>query len=391
MHYFLLTLLLSLATPPSAPQGERMYVQNGFQLKTIDPATGELLHLTPLLPLINNKGLVFDEGRLYLINQNIFLWRDFLVEVEPATGRWSEIGKTGFSLQSSDVSLVRDPTTSRYFAQFNEGFFEIDKATGHMTFLSRVEPEQAIITAIAIDSKGRVFGYSTPTIYYPKSALYLIDLSSGRLAHFGDLPPVPISFTAMGFDQEGTLWAAGYGPFSFFEFRLYKVDIDTLELTVAFPLPDGAEGIAFGPAPDVDGFCRAKTNSAGCAPSIHWSGHPSATAYFGFEVTCSDVRNQSAGFLLIGLGGRAGVPFQGGTLCVAAPLLRTTPLNSGGSPAALGDCSGIWSIDVNTWLAKNHVLEPGASFACQWWGRDPGLSGPDSGQLSDALEVVLFP
>ena len=124
-------------------QGGRMYVQNNAQIKTIDPETGQVLALTPLHPLVSNRGLVYDEGRLYLINQNILFMRDFVVELSPATGRWSKVGTTGFSLQSGSVSLVRDPTTDRYFAQFNEAFFEVEPSTGQMTFLSRVEPAAA--------------------------------------------------------------------------------------------------------------------------------------------------------------------------------------------------------------------------------------------------------
>jgi hypothetical protein len=382
-------LLSSLVLPVSAP-GERMYVQNGFQLKTIEPSTGEVLKVTPLLPLISNRGLVFDDGRLYSINQNIFLWRDFLVAVDPATGRWSEVGKTGFSLQSGDVSMVRDPTTGQYYAMFNEAFFEVDKATGTMTFLSRREPE-AGINAIAIDSKGRVFGVAAPGFMHSEPGLYRIDLQTGRLALVGYLPPVPILFWTIAFDGQDTLWGAGHGPFTQFEHRLYKIDIDTLELIASFPLKDGAQGIAFGPAPDVEDFCEAKLNSAGCAPAIDWVGHPSATAHYGFEVTCGGVRNQAGGLLIVGLGGRASLPFQGGTLCVAEPWLRTTPVHSGGNPSSTADCSGAWTIDLNSWLFSNQPLPAGAQFACQWWGRDPGFSGRLSGQLSNALEVTLFP
>jgi len=90
---------------------------------------------------------------------------------------------------------------------------------------------------------------------------------------------------------------------------------------------------------------------------------------------------------MLGLGGQASVPFQGGTLCVAEPTLRTTPQVSGPDDG----CASSWSLDVNTWLFANHPMDPGDRFTCQWWGRDPGLTGPESSQLSDALEVVLLP
>ena len=46
---------------------------------------------------------------------------------------------------------------------------------------------------------------------------------------------------------------------------------------------------------------------------------------------------------------------------------------------------------MNTFLLTQHPMDPGEAFTCQWWGRDPGLTGRDASQLSDALEVVLLP
>ena len=176
-----------------------------------------------------------------------------------------------------------------------------------------------------------------------------------------------------------------------FTFRLVKIDVDTLEVTVAFELPDGAQGIAFGPAPEVEVYCSSKPNSAGCLPAIDWTGHPSAWAHIGFEVTATNVRNQSPGFLVVGLNGRASMPFHGGTACVAGPWMFALPVDAGGSAPPVVDCTGTWTTDLNTWLYQNLPLRAGTELACQWWGRDPGLSGPDAAQLSDGLLLTLLP
>jgi hypothetical protein len=382
--------LLLASTSTTSEGKEWLYAQTGNGLQVYDPESGELLQSSYIPTLISNRGLVYDEGRLYTLNVNLVIWRDFLVEVHPATSRYVEIGKSGLSLSAGNVSLVRDPTTDRYYVHANDLIYEANVGTGALTYMSRLEKDVAIITAIAINSKGEVSGASPPSIHYPKSALYRIRLESGRLDRIGDLDPTPILFKTLAFDSQDRLWGAGFGPLTSQVYRLYRIDLDTLEFHSTFPFSDEipwASAIAFGPKPDVTSYCEPKTNSAGCAPAIGWKGHPSASAHFGFEVLATQIVPESPGFLMLGFGGQVSVPFQGGTLCVAEPTLRTTPQVSGSEAG----CSATWSLDVNTWLFGNHPLAPGDRFTCQWWGRDPGLIGPESSQLSDALEVVLLP
>jgi len=143
-------------------------------------------------------------------------------------------------------------------------------------------------------------------------------------------------------------------------------------------------------------YCTAKTNSLGCTPAISGVGMPSTTASSGFEVRGSNVRNQKVGLLIYGFTGRANAPFQGGTLCVAPPISRSTPANSGGSPLPANDCSGRYSIDMNSFaqgvLGGNPspaLLIPGVWVNCQWWGRDPGFAPPNNSTLTDGLEFQL--
>ncbi|HTF88896.1 MAG TPA: hypothetical protein VK843_10840, partial [Planctomycetota bacterium] len=138
-------------------------------------------------------------------------------------------------------------------------------------------------------------------------------------------------------------------------------------------------------------YCVPKQNSLGCYPDIGWSGTASASATSGFVVFAGEVRNNKPGILLYSITGSASTPFQGGVLCLQASVRRSSPVNSGGSPSG-NDCTGVYSLDVNSFA---HGLTGGSPHAalkvvgtnvwCQWWGRDPGFSAPNNSTLSNAL------
>jgi hypothetical protein len=143
-------------------------------------------------------------------------------------------------------------------------------------------------------------------------------------------------------------------------------------------------------------YCTAKVNSLGCTPAIASIGTPSPVATSGFVVHTPNVRNQKVGLLLYGVTGRAGLPFQGGFLCIAAPVRRSTSVSSGGTALPASDCSGDYSIDMNAFAhgvlggTPSPALQvPGTVVDCQWWGRDQGFPVPNNSALSDALEYTL--
>ncbi|HTF91083.1 MAG TPA: hypothetical protein VK843_21895 [Planctomycetota bacterium] len=145
-------------------------------------------------------------------------------------------------------------------------------------------------------------------------------------------------------------------------------------------------------------YCTAKVNSIGCTPAISATGTPSATAGSGFLVKGANVRNQKPGLLLYTNGGRAAVPFQGGFRCVNVPIKRSVALNSGGSALPTSDCSGVYSIDMNTFavgglggLPAAYLTTAGTMVHSQFWGRDPGFAAPNNSTLSDGLEYVVCP
>ncbi|HUR28712.1 MAG TPA: hypothetical protein VM509_11040, partial [Planctomycetota bacterium] len=143
-----------------------------------------------------------------------------------------------------------------------------------------------------------------------------------------------------------------------------------------------------GTAPET--YCVGKPNWLGCVPEIGWYGQPSASAGEGFQVVARRLRNNKPGLLLYSTAGRAAQPFQGGTLCVAAPIFRTAIETSGGRPAG-NNCSGSLSFDFNRLIASgvDPALVPGARVDVQFWGRDPGYAAPNNTSLSDALEFVI--
>ena len=141
--------------------------------------------------------------------------------------------------------------------------------------------------------------------------------------------------------------------------------------------------------PMVASYCTAKVNSQGCAPAITWSGLPLLATATPFEIVATNVLNQQNGLLFYGYAS-ASVPFQGGTLCVALPLLRTALRNSGGSLGA-PNCSGSYALDFKAHMASgvDPELFAGAEVFAQWWCRDPSAASTTG--LTDALHFHVRP
>lgn len=155
---------------------------------------------------------------------------------------------------------------------------------------------------------------------------------------------------------------------------------------------------AVGQGPIVFTYCTPKTNSLGCIPLIAASGIPQVSEFFGFVVSDSNVRNNKPGLLLYGTTGQAALPFQGGTLCVHAPLKRSAARTSGGNAAPADDCSGRFEIDMNAFAKGLYGGSPlpallviGTTVDCQWWGRDLGFTPPNNSSLSAGLEYPILP
>lgn len=137
-------------------------------------------------------------------------------------------------------------------------------------------------------------------------------------------------------------------------------------------------------------YCTAKVNSLGCTPQISSVGTPSATSPAPFLVTASNILNQKSGMLVYSLMSAA-TPFQGGTLCVASPLVRTS-LQSSGGDSGVNNCSGAHTYDMRARIqgGLDPNLRAGTTVYAQWLTRDVlSPSGPLG--LTAALAVTIGP
>lgn len=124
-------------------------------------------------------------------------------------------------------------------------------------------------------------------------------------------------------------------------------------------------------------YCEAKLNSLGCAPTIGAVGLPSVSSTAPFLITASNVLNQKFGLLIYSCMSAA-TPFQGGTLCLASPWVRTSMQSSGGD-VGTNNCSGSHSFDFRARIQSgiDPNLRAGTTIYAQWLTRDlASPSGP---------------
>lgn len=137
-------------------------------------------------------------------------------------------------------------------------------------------------------------------------------------------------------------------------------------------------------------YCTGKLNSVGCLPSMASSGVMSlSVGNDDFHAYSQSSLNNTNGMLLWSVGPNA-VPFFGGTLCVAPPIMRTGLQNSGGSATGI-DCTGSFSFHFSRAYASSVGVTPGERIYCQYWSRDPGYSPPNNVSLTNGLSFTVCP
>jgi hypothetical protein len=142
------------------------------------------------------------------------------------------------------------------------------------------------------------------------------------------------------------------------------------------------------PGPQI--YCAGKLNSLGCMPSIAFSGTPSASSGSPFTITANRVLSHKLSLLYYGYGS-AFTPFQGATICVAAPLKRMAIQDSGGNAGL--DCSGTLATDFNARIQSgvDAGLVPGAIVSARWYYRDPQDPAGFSTGLTNAIRFAICP
>ncbi|MBK7642724.1 MAG: hypothetical protein IPJ19_06670 [Planctomycetes bacterium] len=137
-------------------------------------------------------------------------------------------------------------------------------------------------------------------------------------------------------------------------------------------------------------YCEGKRSSLGCIPRIDSLGTASVSSAAPFLVTGDRLPSHRSALLFYGFG-TASLPFQGATLCLAAPLHRTQlQTSSGPSPS---DCTGTLAFDFGARIAagSDPALVAGAFVTAQWLVRDPLDPQGFGTALSDGLEFVVGP
>lgn len=86
----------------------------------------------------------------------------------------------------------------------------------------------------------------------------------------------------------------------------------------------------------------------------------------------------------------ASTPFGGGTLCVAAPTVRTPAQFSNGSPVG-DDCTGVYSFHFSQAYMGSQSLASGTTLRAQYWSRDNGFAAPNNMGLTAEIRFTLHP
>jgi hypothetical protein len=135
--------------------------------------------------------------------------------------------------------------------------------------------------------------------------------------------------------------------------------------------------------------CTRKVNSAGCEARILSAGDPYASGPDSFYVCALDVLPDRNGVFVWSLA-PASIPFGGGTLCVAAPRVRT-PVQNSGLVSSWNGCTGRYGFHFAHGYQALHGVGAGTTVHGQFWSRDPGFAQPDNVGLTDAIRFTLGP
>ena len=186
-------------------------------------------------------------------------------------------------------------------------------------------------------------------------------------------PPTTVTTTATSYTEElsdGTWYA-------------HLITIDNVGNT--------SQPLHFGPivvdTTPVSTYCTSKVNSQGCLPAIGWVGSaPSASAGSGFDVIATNTLDNKNGLFFYGYAPKAS-QFQGGWLCVQAPIKRTGVQSSGGT----SPCGGQFTYDFNAHIASgiDPNLMAGTTVYGQYWSRDPQSSFNTN--RTDAIQMTICP
>ena len=320
-----------------------------------------------------------------------------LVKVNPADGSRSVIGEVLTGQPAIPITgFCSHPVTQELFLVgypdgFTRNLYHVDPLTAATSVaVPGVYGWVGNMTCMVIDPNGDGWFFTQ------SNRLWSFNVASGVAFHHGYVLGLPsptvanAAVAAMACREPGVLYAdVRTGASQTIESGLFRIDIATL--TAARLSDTLTAGLTFAPGVNAVNYCTPKLNSLGCTPSIGAHGYASVSAVEGLDVWGSNALNNTSGLLLFGASGRNALPWNGGTLCVKPPLVRTPVRSSGGDSWPAQNCSGRWSLDLNAALSMTPGYPAGTTLDLQWFGRDPGFAPPGNFQLSNGLELTLRP
>ncbi len=398
----MISILMVFSGTAWSQQADRLmaarYTAASYSVCEVEQTTGETLSCHGVNPNWQsgaaNLGLVEQAGSLFALEYRADS-QHHLVRVNPADGSRDDIGLIAPG-QLSVSGFCVDPVTQEllfigYPDAFNRHLYAVDSTTAVATVVvPGVYGWVGSMYGMAIDPNGDGWFITQG------QRLWKLTVASGVAFHYGYVAGLPSQFVAnanvpyLACREPGVLYAdVRTGASQTIQSGLFRIDIATLTAT---RLSDTlTAGLTFAPGVNAVNYCTPKLNSLGCTPSIGAHGYASVSAVEGLDVWGSNALNNTSGLLLFGASGRNTLPWNGGTLCVKPPLVRTPLRSSGGDAWPAQNCSGRWSLDLNSTLASTPGYAAGTTLDLQWFGRDPALAPPANYQLSDGLELILRP
>ncbi len=152
-------------------------------------------------------------------------------------------------------------------------------------------------------------------------------------------------------------------------------------------LIDYLDTVRFAPCLEPQNYCTAKLTSGGCLPSLAAVGYPSL-ADGSFQVRLRELESNAQGFLLWSMS-QAALPFQGGTLCLGAPIQRAKA-QAGGFLFTPPPCEAEMSFLFRPAYTSAFAMNAGQTFFGQGWSRDVGDPVFQS-SLTDGLSWTWCP
>ena len=366
---------------------EHLYATRAGMLEVIEPNSATIVEVRQLKPLAPSRLLAFDGADLF--SQTVWSgFPDELSRSDPASALIQDVGYLpghGGTFRALDFDPVSRQLYGIWGVNGTEVIHVVDVLTGQATPVCRLQTPTLIV--LAFHPSGTAYSFTTAG--GGPVQLCTVDMSTGDVHLLGQVSIAAPLFRDMAFDRSGNMWLSMLGTNQ--TTGIYTLDLQTLvgvkRLSATTSTYYG--GLSFGPMLDVTTYCTAKANGLGCVPEISSVGLPTVSSPSGFVVRAESIVNNTVGQLVIstmpGL-----LPFQGGWLCMSAPVTRAPAVTSGGTPGLPVDCTGSWSFDLNSYVYLLNPLPAGTTLYVQWWGRDP-TSSPFPSSASNALEIVFQP